>query len=190
MADGLSYTLDATDTIVAVGGAWNDFAIKNDGAEIVSEKVIGKKLDQFVHGDETLMFVRTMIMSARVLKRPVVRPYRCDSPSLKRFMEMKVEPKERGEVDVSHRELRSEPSLHAVRVAAAAMGTSAISVKRCSICNWVRAQQVWSELDEAIAAQRVSLVDSQALRVVYGVCPDCLVNIAPRSIASAQTPSQ
>ena len=181
MADGLSYTLDATDTIVAVGGKWNEFALQNDGPDIVSEKVIGKKLDQFVHGDETLMFVRTMIMSARVLKRPVVRPYRCDSPSVKRFMEMKVEPKDLGAVDVMHRELRSEPSKNTVRVAGAPMGAVGVFIKRCSICNQVHAKDVWSELDDAIAAERLTLPESQALRVVYGVCPSCLSSMAART---------
>lgn len=67
----LSYTLDKADNIVAVGGNWDAFARENDGESLLASKIIGRKLDQFIHGDITRMFVRTMIMSARTLQRPV-----------------------------------------------------------------------------------------------------------------------
>jgi hypothetical protein len=171
----LSYTIDRADTIVAVSGAWDDFARDNDGAAIVSERIIGQKLDQFIHGDETLMFVRTMIMSARVLQRPVHRPYRCDSPSLKRFMEMTVQPRPEGIVEVIHRELRSEPIACKIPVVAESPGARAPFVKRCSVCNRVRAKDVWSEIDEAAQAKRLP-ADVAPLKVIYGVCPDCLAS--------------
>jgi hypothetical protein len=171
----LSYTIDAADTIVAVSGLWDDFARDNDGESIVAEKIMGQKLDQFIHGDETLMFVRTMIMSARVLQRPVHRPYRCDSPSLKRFMEMTVQPRPEGVVEVIHRELRCEPIACKIPVVAEFSGARAPFVKRCSLCNRVRAKDVWSEIDEAVQAKRLP-ADVAPLRVIYGVCPDCLVH--------------
>jgi len=171
----LSYTIDVAGTIVAVSGGWDDFARGNDGEAIVSKKIVGKKLDQFIHGDETLMFVRTMILSARVLQRPIYRPYRCDSPSLKRFMEMTVQPRPEGDVEVIHRELRCEPIASKIPVAAESTAGYAPYVKRCSLCNRIRAQGVWSEIDEAAQAKRLP-ADVAPLKVIYGVCPDCLVN--------------
>ena len=171
--NSLSYTISAADTIVAVSGHWDEFALQNEGENIVASQVIGKKLEQFIHGDETLMFVRAMIMSARVLQRPVLRPYRCDSPSLKRFMEMTVQPLAQGAVEVSHRALRSEPITPPVRIVAAPVGAGMAFTKRCSVCNRVKAQNVWSEFDAAVQAQRSLLQDAMPLRVIYGVCPDC-----------------
>jgi hypothetical protein len=174
-ANCLSYTIDAADTIVAVSGLWDDFARDNDGESIVAEKIMGQKLDQFIHGDETLMFVRTMIMSARVLQRPVYRPYRCDSPKLKRFMEMTVQPRSEGSVEVMHRELRCEPIACKIPVAAESSGAHVPFVKRCSLCNRIRAEGVWSEIDEAAEAKRLP-AEVAPLKVIYGVCPDCLAS--------------
>jgi predicted RNA-binding Zn-ribbon protein involved in translation (DUF1610 family) len=171
---GMSYTIDASDTIVAVSGAWDEFACNNEGKATVAKQVIGQKLDRFIHGDDTLMFVRTMIMSARTLQRAVVRPYRCDSPGIKRYMEMTVQPHAMGMVEVTHRELRCESMAPKVRMIAAAPATGSTVIKRCSMCNRIRVQQHWSEVDEALAAGQLAANDLSTLRVVYGVCPDCL----------------
>ena len=168
----MSYTLDEADCIVAVGGAWDDFARVNQGDAVLSSKVIGRKLDQFIHDDVTRMFVRSLLMAARLLGKPISRPYRCDAPELKRFMEMTVTPDARGCLEVKHRELRIEPMLHRVRLVAAPPGSQAVFTKRCSLCNRVQTQGVWSEVDAAVLAGR--LTDSGAgLKVFYGVCPDC-----------------
>lgn len=172
--DGVSYTIDVADIIVAVSGKWDDFARNNKGEEILSSKIIGKKLDQFIHGDETLMFVRTMIMSVRIKKKAIHRAYRCDSPDLKRYMEMTLLPHGKGVVEVIHRELRNEPVVHKVRVVAASRSIGQAPIKRCSVCNRVRIQDDWSEIDEAVEARRLPSGDVLALKVVYGVCPDCL----------------
>ena len=171
----LSYTIDAQDTIVAVGGAWDDFARSNAGEKIVAAQIIGKQLDRFIHGDETLMFVRTMIMSARVLNRPIHRPYRCDSPTQKRFMAMTVHPREQGAVEVIHQELRNEPIVHRVDMVAAPLGRGSKYAKRCSVCNRVRIDGVWSEVDEAVQAKRLVPTVTPTVKVIYGVCPDCVL---------------
>ena len=171
-SEGMSYTLDDADTIVAVNGPWDDFARKNEGEQILADKIVGQKLDRFILGDDTRMFVRTMIMSARVLKKTIYRPYRCDSPTLKRFMEMTVHPLPEGQVEVVHRELHSEPITHVIRIAAGPVGSSTAYVKRCSLCNRVKVQGIWSELDNALETERL-LVEASSLKVIYGVCPDC-----------------
>ena len=172
-SDSISYVLDSAGTIVSVSGNWDGFARENDGIEILSDKIIGKKLEQFIVGDDTRMFVRTMIMSARTLKRPIYRPYRCDSPKLKRFMEMTLEPRADDTLEVMHRELHSEPIFNAVRMTAAPAGAGWGFLKRCSLCNRVQAQGIWSEIDDAIEANRLQ-INAASLKVIYGVCPDCL----------------
>ena len=173
MSNGMSYSLDSSDTIVSVGGHWDDFARENNGENILSSKIIGWKLDRFISGDDTRMFVRTMIMSVRTLHRPIYRPYRCDSPTLKRFMEMTLLPRANGAVEVIHRELHSEPLFHNIPIVAAPAGAGWAFLKRCSLCNRVHAQGVWSEIDEAIETHRLQ-VTAPSLKVIYGVCPDCL----------------
>lgn len=188
MAD-LSYTVDASDVIVAVGGAWDDSARCNDAEKIVSTQIIGKSLDGFIHGDETRMFVRTMLMSARVLNRPVMRPYRCDSPQRKRFMEMTVTPLDGGNIEVMHQEVHSEPIANPTRMVAAPKGVTGVHTKRCSVCNRLRVNGIWSELDDAVASGHLAPAVAPALRVIYGVCPDCLASKLGPVSPSVRKPS-
>jgi hypothetical protein len=172
MDSGMSYTLDQTDCIVSVGCAWDDFARGNQGDAVLASKVIGRKLDQFIHDDATRMFVNSLLMAVRLRHEAISRPYRCDAPELKRFMEMTVTPRAGGALEVTHRELRSEPMRHRVRLVAALQGSKAAFVKRCSLCNRIQAGGVWSEVDAAVQDGR--LRDSTAdVKVIYGVCPDC-----------------
>jgi hypothetical protein len=186
----LSYTIDASDTIVSVNSAWDAFALGNDGDQIVAAKIIGKPLDAFIQGDETRMFVRTMIMSARILNRPVLKPYRCDAPDRKRFMEMTVQPLGDGKVEVLHHEVHSEPIANPVRMVSAPKELGGVHVKRCSVCNRVRLGGVWSELDEAVGSGRLVPVVSPAMRVIYGVCPECLADKSPAVKPSVQKPAR
>ena len=173
-ASHLSYTLDLDDRIIAVTGNWDGFALANGGPAILSATIIGRRLDEFVSGDVTRMFVRTMLMSARMLKRSIHRPYRCDSPQLRRFMEMTVMPHGGGMLEVRHRQIRCEPLSCTVTIASVAAAPTSGFIKRCSICNHIRIRQVWSEVDEAILDGRLAKDAAAALRVIYGVCPDCL----------------
>jgi len=173
-ASQLSYTLDPDDTITAVTGDWDRFALDNGGDESLSTKVIGRRLDHFISGDVTLMFVRTLLMSARTLKRTVERPYRCDSPQLKRFMEMTIVPRGDGVLEVCHRQVRSEPYRYSLPVTGAMPGAGSNFVKRCSLCQRIRVGQMWSEVDDAILEGRLPKGAAAKLGVVYGVCPDCM----------------
>lgn len=173
-ASQLSYTLDPDDAITAVTGDWDRFALDNGGGESLSTKIIGRRLDRFISGDVTLMFVRTLLMSARTLKRTIQRPYRCDSPQVKRFMEMTIVPRGNGVLEVCHRQVRSEPYRYALPVTAAMPGTGSNFVKRCSLCQRIRLGQTWSEVDDAVLEGRLQQRATAELVVVYGVCPDCM----------------
>ena len=173
LSDIISYTIDKTDTIVAVSGQWDEFARDNGGEKLQASSVIGRKLDQFINGDATRMFVRTMIMSARTLKRPIYRPYRCDSSKFKRFMEMTILPREDGVVELVHRELHHEALAQTIPRTVAPKGSSNALLKRCSMCNRIETQGIWSEIDEALNTNRLE-AGATPLKVVYGVCPDCL----------------
>jgi hypothetical protein len=173
-ASQLSYTLDPDDAITAVTGDWDRFALDNGGDESLSTKIIGRRLDHFISGDVTLMFVRTLLMSARTLKRTIQRPYRCDSPQLKRFMEMTIVPRGNGVLEVCHRQVRSEPYRYALTFTAAMPGAGSNFVKRCSLCQRIRVGDRWSEVDDAVLEGRLQQGAAAKLAVLYGVCPDCM----------------
>ncbi len=179
----LRYTLDASDAIVAVSGDWDRFALANGGEAILAERVIGRRLDDFIAGDVTRMFVRTMLMSVRTLGRELQRPYRCDSPRMKRLMQMTITPRANKLLDLCHRPLRQEPWPGSLPVVRPASADATRVVKRCSMCNRVRFGRQWCELDEALRAACLS--PAACLNVVHGVCPDCL-----RDVGTSRTPQR
>ncbi|MCM8625698.1 hypothetical protein [Accumulibacter sp.] len=170
----LSYTLDGADRIIAVAGDWDRFALANGGEAIVGRRIIDRPLDEFITGDITRMFVRTMLMSARTMQRRIQRLYRCDSPEVRRFMEMTILPGDGGQVKVVHRLIRSEVCRYPLRVTAAPARSLAPRIKRCSVCNRIRLGQTWQEIDEAVSRGRLPQAMSPVLTVVFGVCPECL----------------
>ncbi|MCM8613702.1 hypothetical protein [Accumulibacter sp.] len=182
----LSYTLDADDAIVAVAGDWDRLALANGCQSLLAARIIGRRLDDFITGDVTRMFVRTMLMSARTLQRAVCRPYRCDSPQVRRLLQMSIVPQADDRLDVRHWQLRQEPVPQPVSVVAAASGSTAGFIKRCSMCNRIRLRQDWVEVGDA--RNDPSLAGASSLMVVYGVCPDCLRGLPPRLHAATPAP--
>jgi hypothetical protein len=182
----LSYTLDADDTIVTVAGDWDRTALANGGEAVLAARIIGRRLNDFITGDITRMFVHTMLMSARTLQREVSRPYRCDTPQLRRLMRMSIEPHADGRLDVHHWQLAQDPVPQPIPVVAAAGGSAAAFIKRCSMCNRIRVGQEWVEVGSA--RQEPSLTGIASLMVVYGVCPECLRGLPPRLRPATRAP--
>lgn len=168
---GLSYWLDVGDVIVEVSPDWENFAQENGGDGIEAKKVLGRNLLSFVHGDVTRMYVRSLVQSARMLRRPICRTYRCDSPDMRRFMEMRLTLESSGLLRWEHRTLRTEPLSRRIEFAVGSAGRSRRIVVRCSICNRLKAPGGWCEPD----CYEAPLPAVEAtVPVIYGVCPDCL----------------
>lgn len=149
-----------------------------------SKGIIGKPLLEFICDDVTRMYVTTMIDSVRIIPQTLFRPYRCDSPEMKRFMQMIITPEDNGWVRVSHELLRCEPLKKTVRFKTKIHEQNSILKKRnfvhykiefvrCSLCNRLRTlgTDKWQEADNLTIEKSNSL---NLIQVVYGICPDCL----------------
>jgi len=177
----VSYTLDRNNRIVDIGGEWDHFAIDNDARNLVAPNVLGRPIDEFIIGDATRMFLFTMLDCSRLLAKPFTRPYRCDSPQWRRYMEMTLEPTRQGTIELRHQLLWVEPIDHPVVFTVAPSGVRHDFVKRCSICNRLRIRNRWLEADEA--AHWGLLAKSGECPVIYGVCETCQKTALPVSSA-------
>jgi hypothetical protein len=126
------------------------------------------------------MYVRTLIQSARLLRKPLLRPYRCDSPDLRRYMEMRLSVDSSGLLRWEHRLLRCERLARRLAFVPYTGGPGGHPVVRCSICNRVKAAGAWQEPDAAGDASLASVPADVHIPVIYGVCPTCLVAPVPR----------
>lgn len=161
--------VDGNDRIVALGAGWEDAAEAGNAPALAPARVVGRSLYDYVCGDDTTMFVRVMLAGARHRKAPTVRPYRCDTPTHKRWMEMEMQPRENGEVRIVHRLLRLQELPQRV---APLLGHGDKLPKRCSNCNKVRLEGSWHEPD-APAVVRHMIRHGEDFGVIYGICPDC-----------------
>lgn len=149
------YRVDREDRIVAVSEDWDAFAYANGGAGALGSRVLGRRLNDFLAGDTTRMYVAAAIQAARVLGRPRTLPYRCDSPHERRRFQMTLTPGADGTVTVSHALLDCVPRSPKPALAAAGW--------RCSQCLAVRVEGGTEWLDTA---------PPRALRG-YEICPAC-----------------
>ena len=167
----LYFRLDKSDRITETGGAWDTMAHENGGDALCGGTVIGHPLYDYVSGDVSKMFVRTVIDGVRVLQRPRALPYRCDSPGLRRYMEMAITCEPGGGLLLEHRLLRTEATGRRFDFQTSNAPLRQMIV-RCTHCNAIKHEGRWGE-PEAVLPEQVS----GALAVVYGVCPRCMERI-------------
>ncbi len=158
-----------------------------------SSYIIGKPLFDFICDDVTRMYVATMVESVRVIPRTITRPYRCDSPENKRYMQMVISPDQNGLICISHQLIREEPISNPkfFRTASSSKKTAtkrdmeleqSAYLIRCSICNRLKNKlsRQWQEIDSIL---EFSTNISSEINVVYGVCPNCMKELVkPKKI--------
>ena len=183
----LSYWVDSDNIIRKVDDRWDQAMNSDSWSERASANgIVGKPLSDFICDDVTRMYVVTMIESVRVIPHTSFRPYRCDTPDTKRFMQMIITPEDNGWIRVSHELLRLEPITEPVAFVtnmnrsrsehpvSTRNTISKIRYVRCSICNRLRNigdhANEWHEADSFTKHESAGI----PVTVIYGVCPDCL----------------
>lgn len=160
------YWLNEKDVITRTNVEWDQFAMKNDGLLALSHRIVGQPLFSFIQSDSTRMFVDVLINRARISNQQVIKEYRCDSPTLRRFMEMKIIPLESKHLLIENRVVREEP-LERVRKFVT-LETSFL--KRCSVCNRVQHKGHWYAPDDAAINEEF---EEGFARVSYTICERC-----------------
>ena len=180
MSPNISYWVNSQDIICKVDEHWDSTLEDSKARRVKSGVIIGKSIFDFICDDVTRMYLRTMLQSVRLIPRVLQRPYRCDSPTEKRFMEMTLELESNSWVRISHKLLRTEPiatpilfkSVTTANKIEQSSSYAAYHV-RCSICNRVRltSGKDWRDVDK-LPPEDITGIES--LRVIYGVCSDCM----------------
>ena len=176
----VEYLVAADNTIVEVGAHWNLMAQAHGAPQLDQRAVVGRDLYRFVQGDVTRMYVGAMLDAARTLGQSLTRPYRCDLPGFRRFMEMDLIPQGERAVLLRHRVIRIEAMPQRFRFTVADPKKAGLRpLVRCSLCNRVKAGGQWLEPECALtepATDQGSHAE-QGIFTAYGVCPECLSGI-------------
>ena len=165
------YRIDAADYIRYVSPAWDQFAVENQGQHLV-HRVIGSSLWRHIGGLEVRAVYRLLLQRLRTSEqRPIRFPFRADSPTLRRYMEMVVTPLPNGGIEFRCQSVREEPRRN-IALLDPAIARSEKRIILCALCKALHAHREWMELDEAV---RISSVFDGGLwpHMDHDLCPSC-----------------
>lgn len=172
----IGYELDAEDCIQAVSLNWLEHACLNGAPELKQEAVIGRSLWDFVEGKETRHLSSLLFSAARQRQRPLGFPFRCDSPTYRRFVRLSVVPLLDSALEVSSETVREELRRY-VALLDPQVSRSADFLTICSWCKRILLSgNEWVEVEMAI--HRLDLFGATLLpQLSHGVCGECASRI-------------
>lgn len=170
-----SYRIDQHDRIVSCNDDWFAFARENDGSHLTQATVCSRSIWGFISDPETRRLYQLILSRVRSGQTIAVR-MRCDSPTARRAITLRMTPLPDGGVEfnscIKHEEERSYVALLDT--------TRERSFDMVSICSWCKKVQVpgegWFEVEEALT--RLGLTSETHLpQLVNVVCYDCYRDI-------------
>ncbi len=167
------HRIDGSDAIVYVNDEWVRFAKANDAPGLTRKTVLHRCLWDFIASPEVAVLHQSLANRVRALGKSVRLPFRCDSPGLRRCLEMEVIPLGGGGVEyrcwLIHVEARPP-----VSVLRSDIPRTDALVRICSWCRRIEAGEAgWVELEEGI--RRLGLFEAEAVPgISHTICDVCL----------------
>ena len=134
--------------------------------------VVSTSIWDHIRGDQTRMFLETLLLRARMGQKPVVIEYSCNGPTEGRLVEMTIKADTDGSVLISHRFLRID-SLPELVLDTSYPGDGR-APKWCSLCKSLNYGDGWIPVREFAAEQRIS--------IRFAICPPCRKRIRNRQV--------
>jgi hypothetical protein len=168
---GLRYRINARDEIVFVDEAWDRFALENDGAEVVRERVLGRPLWDFITDGLTRQVYQKIVAHVRN-GRTVAFTFRCDGPSCKRLLAMTISAGEQGSVEFATRQLDVQPRERASLLDRRLLRSEEF-LRACAWCNRISVgPERWAEAEDAVKELRLFEFERMPA-LTHGICEPC-----------------
>ncbi len=168
--ENFAYRIDARDCVASVETDWLDF----DGEPAARRPPVS--IWDFIEGYEVRHLFKMMFDTARDHRREVSVPFRCDTPTARRFMELKIEPLDEGSLSITgeivHEETRAEVELLA--------DVERDPERFLEICSWCKRVDLggdrWVEVEDAV--RELDLLSETAMpTLAHGICFDCMERV-------------
>jgi hypothetical protein len=166
------YRVDASDSIQFLSPEWLAFARENGAPHLDEASLLGRPIWQFIAGDEVKELYAVMFGKVRSKKGPIRIPFRCDSPGLRRFMDLEMLTLPGDGVELTGRLIRKE-----VRDPVSLLDSSARRARhQLRLCSWCKrileSEKAWIEVEEAV--RRMDLLGARELPdIKHTICPAC-----------------
>jgi hypothetical protein len=167
------YRITPEDVIEFVNDAWLRFAAEN-GTSSLAQKVLGTSLWDHISGEVVVHLSKALLGRVRESRCEATLPFRCDSPTVRRFMRMQVRPLPHRGVEFCTWVEREEPYLNRIHLLDPACPKNPeILLRACAWCKKIYAGSCWLEIEEAI--DRLRLFDFASMpAITHGICEHCL----------------
>lgn len=166
------HRIDRDGRIAWVNAAWTAFA-RDNAAHFPAGGVLRTRLWDYIAGAETRHIHQLLMERAREMGCVLHLPYRCDSPDMRRFMEMDIVALAQGAgFEFRNRVLRLEQRAPVPLLDSVVQQPDRVIV----MCNWCKrvalASGEWLEVEQAVHALGL-LEEAVCPAISHGVCPDC-----------------
>lgn len=187
--DVFIYRIDSTDTIVSVSDNWCTFADANAwDSSLRPEDVVGHKLWDFIQDRETRHLYQELFRRVRggIPSRTI--PFRCDSPSERRYLELLIEALPDAQIEITSKILRTEPR-SPISLLNPDTSRSTDFVTLCSICKKMKVSPgQWAEIEEGLAYLRLFEADKMP-QLTHGLCHSCY-QVEMGELNASRTPNK
>ncbi|MBC7894313.1 MAG: hypothetical protein H7066_02815 [Cytophagaceae bacterium] len=167
----VAYRIDATDRIVTVSDGWVSFAEANGGERVLPPRILGTSLWSSIADSATREVYRVMLGRVRKGVGAVRFQFRCDSPDVRRLLEMQVTVSGGDEVAFQTHLVQSQPRTEVGALHSDTTRSEAI-LTICGWCMQVPVNGEWLEIEEAITALGL-FAGSATPQLSHGMCPAC-----------------
>jgi len=170
------YRIDRDDLLVFFNDQWDLFARDNDGPQLHSQKIHKRSLWDFIHDAATRHLHGTLLKRVRANSRMLNLPFRCDSPAVRRFMEMDILPLHDGKIEYRCRIIKTELR-EALPIIAGNINDGESLLRMCSWCKKIDAgNSSWVEIEDAI--KFFDLFAKTAVpQISHTICDVCMKNM-------------
>lgn len=165
------YRIDQNDFLIFFNAGWDLFAEENDSSHLIGENICKRSIWGFIHDRETRHLHEALLHKVRSDRTILKLPFRCDSPALRRFMEMDILPLGEGRVEYRCRMIKIE-AREPVPVLTGVGGESFLRM-----CSWCKKVDVggnsWFEIEDAIKILGLFLKDTLP-GISHTMCEECV----------------
>lgn len=176
-ADNIVYRLNRHEEFTYINEAWVTFAVANDAPGLVSDRVLGRSLWDFISDQTTRTLYKEILDQIHAGRSEMTFNFRCDAPASRRRMEMTIIKIPGGEVQFETRIIGEDE-----RISQALLDRNTPRISEVlNICGWCKLVDVgarnWVEIEEAISA--LCLFERQSLpSLTHGMCEMCFATIS------------
>jgi hypothetical protein len=167
----ISYQINKQDEIIFVNDEWFQFASANDASSLTRENVLCRSLWDFI-SDDKVKYLYQEILRRVNAGHSLKFNLRCDSPEMRRIIEMKITPQKDDEVKFDSRTIWTQSRMPAIIFKNATPPTDNLLIM-CSWCNKIETGNgKWEEVEEAI--ESLGLFELETLPTIsHGMCDSC-----------------